>query len=76
MRTHSYANARVARSVRLNVPELQCEERAGEWWIVGWPEGERDCGPYERRAEAEADRVGMIRFYRHERTKGYVSVDG
>lgn len=38
----------------------------GSWWIADVPGTIGGCGPYGTRAEAESDRVGMSRFFRHE----------
>lgn len=39
---------------------MKTVKRKGEWWITGVPECE-DCGPYDTKAEAEEDRVGLAR---------------
>lgn len=42
------------------------------WWILGFA----DYGPvgsYGTKAEAESDRIGMIRFIRHQNEPGYVT---
>jgi hypothetical protein len=44
--------------------DMEVERRDDGWWIVGG-ELEMDCGPYDTKAEAESDRVGMARFFRH-----------
>ena len=41
------------------------EHREDGWHVVGVP-GVEACGPYETRAVADSDRVGMQQFYRHE----------
>lgn len=46
----------------------------GRWWIVG-PDLEIECGPYDTKAEAESDRVGMQRFEKHQHKPGYVTSD-
>jgi len=38
-------------------------KRGKEWWITGVPESE-DCGPYDTKAEAEEDRIGLERTER------------
>jgi hypothetical protein len=43
---------------------MNVEQRPNGWWIVGVPDTVSECGPYATRAEAEADRVGMSRFFR------------
>lgn len=47
---------------------LSLAQRAGEWSITGLDDG--DLGPYQTRADAESDRRGVARFYRHEAPKG------
>lgn len=46
----------------------------GVWWIVG-PDLEIDCGPYNTRAEAESNCVGMQRFEKHQHKPGFVTCD-
>jgi hypothetical protein len=41
-------------------------QRPDGWWIVDVPDTIDECGPYRTRAEAEQDRVGLARFFRHE----------
>jgi hypothetical protein len=39
-------------------------KREDGWWIVGaW--GTEDCGPYDTKAEAESDRVGVDKSFLH-----------
>ncbi len=42
------------------------------WWILG-DEDAGPMGPYDSRVEAEDDRVGVTRFYRHCNKPGYVT---
>lgn len=42
---------------------LVTEQREGEYWITGH---DPEIGPYATRREAEEDRVGVAKFYRHE----------
>lgn len=44
------------------------------WWVTG-PELEMECGPYDTKAEAESDRVGMQRFLRHQDKPGFMTGD-
>lgn len=44
---------------------METIQRPDGWWIIGIPDTISECGPYSTRAEAEADRVGMSRFFRH-----------
>ncbi len=46
---------------------LTLEHRPSGWWILGIEEDGQplDCGPYDTKAEAESDRVGMARTLRH-----------
>lgn len=37
--------------------------RDGAYWITGLLDGTPDCGPYEKKADAESDRAGLERFY-------------
>jgi predicted secreted protein len=46
----------------------------GEWWIVGMPDCP-DCGPYETKAEADSDRIGMARFFRHHNKPDFMTTD-
>lgn len=46
----------------------------GKWWITG-PDLEVECGPYDTKAEAESDRVGMQQFERHQHKPGFVTCD-
>ena len=48
--------------------------RSGKWWITNVPETE-DCGPYDTRKEAESDRIGMERFFRHAGRRGFMTCD-
>lgn len=53
------------------LPQLTVARLPGGWWIVGDEYG--PMGPYERKADAEADRAGLIRYARHEHKPGYVT---
>ena len=46
----------------------------GKWWIdrADW---EELCGPYDTRSEAEEDRAGLERTYRHHNEPGFITVD-
>ena len=50
---------------------MKSEKRADGWWVVGLPDGP-ECGPYDRKDEAESDRVGMTRFYQHEDDEEFI----
>ncbi len=54
---------------------LQLERRPDGWWITGQPDTEPDCGPYGTKAEADSDRVGLARFYRHGHRRDFVTCD-
>jgi len=41
----------------------ELERRAAGWWIAGIPDCE-DAGPYDTKAEANEDRLGLENFYR------------
>ena len=53
---------------------MNIEKRSDGYWITGVPEGS-DCGPYDRKADANDDRRGMIRFFKHEHERGYFTTD-
>lgn len=42
-----------------------CVKREDGWWIIGAWGGATECGPYKTRAEAEEDRRGLERSFRH-----------
>ena len=52
---------------------LDLEQQDTSWWITGLPDTDPDCGPYETKQEAESDRRGLARFYRHENKRGFVT---
>jgi len=54
-------------------PELTTVNRAGAWWILGMDDG--PIGPYSRRADADDDRRGLLRFAKFENRPGYVTID-
>lgn len=57
-------------------PELRTVRRADGWFVVGLPNADApECGPYGTRAEADADRVGLQRTYRHGDRRGFVTCD-
>ena len=53
---------------------MRSERRADGWWITEIKDTP-DCGPYDTKAEAESDRVGMDRFARLQDKPGFISVD-
>ncbi len=53
---------------------MDLEKRSDGYWITGVPDGP-DCGPYDRKADAAADRRGMIRFFRYEDDPGFFTAD-
>lgn len=60
--------------IRAALPNLTLAKLASGWWILGIPEAP-PAGPYNTRAEAEASRRGMLRFFRFEDKPGYVTSD-
>jgi hypothetical protein len=46
--------------------------RRDGYWITNIPECQ-DCGPYERKADAEEDRRGLERFFRDGEKPGYAT---
>ena len=55
---------------------LTVQKPDGKWWIIHMPAGgEPECGPYSTKAEAEEDREGMGRFFRHCDEPGYVTTE-
>jgi hypothetical protein len=44
------------------------------WWIENVPDCD-DCGPYDTRAEADADRRGLERFAKHEHKRNFVTCE-
>ncbi|NQU22783.1 MAG: hypothetical protein HQ567_16010 [Candidatus Nealsonbacteria bacterium] len=59
------------------MPPLTIEPRPDGYWIVGLEEDGQplDCGPYDRRTDADSDRVGMTRFLRHHDKPGWMTTD-
>jgi len=50
--------------------------RGKEWWIVGVESDVPECGPYQTRAEASADKRGLERFERYGGSAEFVIGDG
>lgn len=50
------------------------EQRKDGWWVVGL-QGVEPCGPYYTRAEAELDRRGMERTFKHEHRAGFITCE-
>lgn len=48
------------------------EKRADGWYFV---HDAQDLGPYDTRAEAEADKRGLDRWDRHKDEPGFLTVD-
>lgn len=42
------------------------------WWIVDIPDCQ-DCGPYETKDDAEDDRWGLERFYKHYEKPNFIT---
>lgn len=53
---------------------FKTERRTDGWWVTGLPNGE-DMGPYRTQDEANSDRVGVQKFYRHKDEPHYITVD-
>ena len=53
---------------------MELEKRTDGWWITGLLDGP-NCGPYDRKADAESDRRGMARFFRHVDERDFFTVD-
>lgn len=51
----------------VEVPKGRLVRRADGWWIVGFDCG--DMGPYERKADADSDRVGVHRWYARQNSR-------
>jgi hypothetical protein len=51
---------------------LQLVKRPDGWWITGL---DADLGPYATKPEAEDDRRGVERFYRHELVSAEAEAD-
>ncbi len=55
---------------------LEIEQRGKHsYWITNLPDGDPDCGSYDTRAEADDDRRGLERFFKHGHKRGYVTSD-
>ena len=65
---------RAAYAYLLEEWKMELEKRADGWWITGVPDTP-DCGPYDRKVDAESDRRGMARFYRHADERDFFTVD-
>lgn len=46
----------------------------GKWWILD-PHDPDPLGPYQNKADAEADARGLKRFYRYENVPGFITSD-
>ena len=56
---------------------MQTTRRKDGWWITKITEIPDcdDCGPYSTKAEAESDRRGLERFFKHEDKKWFITSD-
>jgi hypothetical protein len=43
-------------------------------WVI-WTDDKEPIGPYDSKAEAESDRAGLERFYKHGHKPGYITTD-
>ncbi len=60
----------------MTVPKMHVDQHEdGKWYIMGVPEIDEGCGPYETKALAEDDMRGIARFYKHYDEPGYLTVD-
>jgi len=50
--------------------KMKIRKQGKRWWIVG---RDQPIGPYDTRAEAEADRRGMARFDRYCDEPGFIT---
>lgn len=55
---------------------MRTERRPDGWWIVEIPDTVSECGSYGTRAEAERDRIGLERFFRHEDDAAWFNGNG
>jgi hypothetical protein len=55
---------------------MNIERRPDGWWIVDVPDTIDQCGPYATKADAEKDRVGLARFFRHENDRSWICGEG
>ena len=58
----------------MEAQKMELMKRTDGWWITGVPDTD-DCGPYDRKADAESDRRGMARFFRHADERDFFTVD-
>ena len=54
--------------------DMDIKKRADGYWITNMPDGP-DCGPYDRKADADDDRRGMMRFFKHEHEWDFFTVE-
>jgi hypothetical protein len=59
----------------MTAPKMTVEQIGGKWSIMGVPEIDGGCGPYDTKAQATEDMRGMARFYRHHDEPGFMTVD-
>lgn len=55
------------------MPRITVQEN-GQWWIMD-DEDPLPIGPYKTKEQAEDDRKGLDRFYRHCNEPGYITSD-
>ena len=53
---------------------MEVEPIDGRWEITGVPDY-GNCGPYDRKQDAEADKRGLERFFKYENKPGFVTTD-
>ena len=45
------------------------QSKSGRWWIIGVPDSVRRVGPYDRKADAQDDMLGLKRFFKQHNPK-------
>ncbi len=53
---------------------MDIEKRPDGYWITDLPDAP-NCGPYDRKADAQSDRKGLRRFFKHEHKRDFFTVD-
>jgi len=51
---------------------MRTERKGTAWWITNIPDCD-DCGPYDRKDDAEDDRRGLERFYKYHEEPGFIA---
>ncbi len=53
---------------------MDIEKRPDGYWITHMPDSP-DAGPYDRKVDAQSDRKGLRRFFKHENERDFFTVD-